>query len=125
MHFNPTKLICLCLAGTLGMAGCHNPSSSTPTTMPAPEANMKSGGPATMPVPSAAAAPAAKDMTHVLTKDEPYFTNDPGVSSTPAGSLKEGTKVLMVVPGAQYSQVITDTGLHVYTITDGLKPIGK
>ena len=125
MQLNRMQLINFCLAGAIGAAGCHGPSSATPTTMPAPEANMKSGGPATMPVPTAAAAPAAKDMTHVLTKDEPYFGSDPGASSTPAGSLKEGTKVLVLVPGAQYSQVITDTGLNVYTVTDGLKPIGK
>jgi len=39
--------------------------------------------------------------------------------------LKEGAKVLVIVPGAQYSQVVTDKGISAYTPTDGLKPIGK
>jgi len=98
--------------------------------MPVPETNMKSPGPATMPVapanpPPVAAAPAAKDMTHVLAKDEPYFTTEPTASASPAGMLKEGAKVLVIVPGAQYSQVVTDKGISAYTPTDGLKPIGK
>ncbi|HEX4794671.1 MAG TPA: hypothetical protein VH370_12800 [Humisphaera sp.] len=70
--------------------------------------------------------PAAKDLTHTLAKDEPYFTSEPsGPGAAPAGMLKSGTKVLMVIPGAMYSQVITDTGMSAYTMTDGLQPLGK
>lgn len=96
--------------------------------MPMPEGNMNTA-PATMPVPPAtqpaAAVPTPKGMTHVLMKDEPYFTSDPGASATPAGTLKQGAKVLVLIPGTQYSKVITDTGIDAYTVTDGLQPLGK
>ena len=69
--------------------------------------------------------PAAKDLTHVLTKDEPFFASEPAAGAPPAGTLKAGSKVLMVIPGAMYSQVITDTGMSAYTLTDGLKPWGS
>ena len=124
-------------------AGCHHdnpnsgsppPAADAPTTMPTPMGNMSMPGPTTMPVPSAnqttvvlpsAPAPAEKDLTHVLTKDEPFFINEPAAAATPAATLKEGSKVLVVIPGAQYSQVITDKGLTGYTMTEGLKPLGK
>ena len=124
-----------------GAAGCHggggsasssSPAATQPTTMPIPETNMRNTGPQTMPVAPAsapatpsAAAPAEKDMTHVLAKDEPYFTDSPGPSATPAGTLAAGSKVLVMVPGAEYTQVVTDKGVSAYTPTDGLKPIGK
>ena len=75
--------------------------------------------------PPVAAAPLAKDMTHVLEKDEPYYTTEPAASTTPTGTLAAGSKVLVIVPGAPYSQVVTDKGISAYTVTDGLKPIGK
>jgi hypothetical protein len=129
MRLSRLSLILACLAGGIyATVGCHTSSSETPlpTTMPAPETNMKTPGPTTMPVPSAAAPP-AKDMTHALTKDEPYFTVEPGGTSTPtpAGTLKAGSKVLVIIPGAPYSQVVTDTGISAYTMTEGLKPLGK
>ena len=129
MQLSRLSLILVCAAAGVACAtvGCHTASSEPPsaTTMPAPETNMKAAGPATMPVPSAA-APAAKDMTHVLTKDEPYFTAEPSsATATPAGTLKAGSKVLVIIPGAPYSQVVTDAGVSAYTMTDGLKPLGK
>ena len=69
--------------------------------------------------------PAAKDLTHVLTKDEPFFASEPTPGAAPSGTLKSGSKVLVLIPGAEYSQVITDTGVSAYTFTDGLKPLGK
>jgi hypothetical protein len=33
--------------------------------------------------------------------------------------------VLVLIPGATYSQVVSDTGVQAYTETDGLKPLGK
>jgi hypothetical protein len=91
---------------------------------------MKMPGPTTMSVAPAnpmpvAAPPAAKDMTHVLEKDQPYFTTAPTASATPAGTLPTGSKVLVMSPGAPYSQVVTDKGISAYTATDGLKPLGK
>jgi len=124
------KALVACGMAALGAVGCKSTNSSTATTMPAPEANMKMPGPTTMSVaaanpPPVAAAPAAKDMTHVLEKDEPYYTTEPTASATPAGTLATGSKVLVIVPGAPYSQVVTDKGISAYTVTDGLKPLGK
>jgi hypothetical protein len=131
------KLFALvCTVGAAGLAGCMHASPDSPppvpTTMPMPETNMKTPGPTTMAVPSAAAAaqppaaaPAAKDMTHSITKDQPYFTAMPGAGVAPAGMLKAGSKVLVIVPDASFSQVVTDMGISAYTSTDGLKPLGK
>src|SRR5579871_1958537 len=107
------KLAVVCLGG-LSVVGCKSMSSS-PTTMPAPEANMKMPGPTTMSVAPAnpmpvAAPPAAKDMTHVLEKDQPYYTMEPTASTPAAGTLSAGSKVLVMNPGVPYSQVVTDKG---------------
>ena len=143
MRSSTSSFAGLLLIGAVMAAGCHHdnpnsgsppPAADAPTTMPTPSGNMLMPGPTTMPVPSAkqttvtlpsAPAPAEKDLTHVLTKDEPFFVNEPATTATPAATLKEGSKVLVVIPGAQYSQVITDTGLTGYTMTQGLKPLGK
>jgi hypothetical protein len=96
--------------------------------MPMPETNMKTPGPTTMAVPEVTpppGAPAAKDLTHSITKDQPYYSSMPAAGATPAGTLKAGSKVLVLIPGADYSQVITDMGVTAYTSTDGLKPLGK
>lgn len=118
--------------GAVGLAGCmHGSTDSTPTTMPTtmpmPETNMRSPGPTTMAVPPAVAVPATvtKTMTHTLTKDQPYFTSMPAAGAAPAGIFKAGSKVLVLFPGADYSQVETDMGVTYYTPTDGLQPIGK
>ena len=83
-----------------------------------------------IPATTAPAAPAyppprPSTPTHVLTADEPYFSEPPAPGAKPAGTLKAGTKVLLVIPGATYSQVTTAEGMTVYTITDGLKPVGE
>lgn len=134
MQSKHTGLAAIVMITGAALVGCHS-SSSGPTTMSVPETNMQSAGPTTMPVPSAnqtevalpsTTPPAAKDLTHVLTKDEPLFINEPDSSSSkPVTTLKEGTKMLVVIPGATYSQVITDRGITGYTMTDGLKPLGK
>lgn len=124
----------VCTIGAAGLAGCHNTPSDVPTTMPAPVANMGAGGPTTLPVAPALptvvpATPAvvapAKVMTHELTKDQPYFPEMPAAGAAPAGTLRAGAKVLLLVPMADYSQVETDMGISYWTPTDGLKPLGK
>jgi hypothetical protein len=69
--------------------------------------------------------PPAKDLTHELAMDEPYFLDEPKAGEKPAGMLKKGSKVLVMIPGAEYSQVTTDTGISAYTPTEGLNPLGK
>jgi hypothetical protein len=115
--------------GALLLIGCH--SSSTPTAMDKP-----AGSPATQqsmpmvtadqgkpPLPPGPAKPDPKSMTHVLTKEEPYFESMPGADAKSIGKLTKGSKVLLMVPGSTYSKVLTDEGLEVYTVTDGLDPI--
>ena len=127
------------ILGGIVTVGCHKsgetaPDSPGPTTMTVPETNGPAVGPSTMPVPSAkqtevvlpaTTPPAAKDLTHALTKDEPFYLNEPGASPQPVGILKAGSKVLVLIPGATYSQVITDKGVSAYVPTDGLSPLGK
>jgi hypothetical protein len=116
----------LLVGSALVAAGCGSksapPAESMPATMPA--ATMPA---MVMPTPTVAMVkpPADKDLTHVLTKDEPYFSDMPSAGATPAGTLKEGSKVLVLIPGTDYSQVTTDKGVSAYTATDGLKPLGK
>ena len=122
------------MLGGMALVGCQTPATSTPTTMAVTGGQGAPVGPATMPVPSAnqteitlpsGPPPAAKDLTHVLSKDEPFFLNEPTADSKPVGMLKAGDKVLVVIPGATYSQVITSKGVSAYTVTDGLMPLGK
>jgi hypothetical protein len=125
MRSMKTSLSLLLLGGAVVAVGCASkpaPPEMAPATMPA--ATMPAA-PALAPVVTALKAPAEKDLTHVLTKDEPYFADMPAAGATPAGTLKEGSKVLVLIPGADYSQVTTDKGVSAYTATDGLKPLGK
>ncbi|HWE00931.1 MAG TPA: hypothetical protein VG326_00875 [Tepidisphaeraceae bacterium] len=129
--------LALIALGLFAVGGCHKAGDSPtvePTTMTAPPTNGMPAGPTTMAVPPAnqtevalpaAKPPAAKDLTHVLTKDEPYYLNEPGANPTAVGTLKAGSKVLVLIPGSPYSQVLTDTGISAYIMTDGLKPLGK
>jgi hypothetical protein len=103
----------------LSLVGCHKssppPDTIAPMTMtPAAEPSLTMGKP-----------PAAKDLTHELTKDQPLFASEPAAGAKPDGMAKAGSKVLVLIPGADYSQVVTDTGISAYTATDGLKPVGK
>ena len=101
------------------------PSTSTtpmasPTTRPA-------AGVATTSTPTAAAATPVpeKDMTHVLTKDEAFYGASPAQAKKPDGTLKAGTKVVVLMPRGSYSQVMTADGKRVYTSTAALKPVGS
>jgi hypothetical protein len=119
----PTSLA-VTLASAILAVGCG--SSTTPSTTPSatvmtpPSGSNQTAPPATEP---AAAMPGA---THVLTADEPYYTTDPGTGGqgmAPAGMLKAGTPVLVMVPGKTYCKIISNQGTSCYTLTSGLKPI--
>jgi hypothetical protein len=93
----------------------------TPATQPSP---VLIGGEGKPPVPPVALEkPPAASMTHVLTKDEPFYESMPGAGAKSLGELKTGTKVLLMVPGSKYSEVLTEDGATVYTVTDGIDPI--
>ena len=119
----------LCGAALL-LIGCHS-SSSTPTAMDKPMSSpttqpsmpMVTADQGKPPLPPAPTKPDPKSMTHVLTKEEPYYESMPGADAKSIGNLAKGSKVLLMVPGSTYSKVLTDEGLEVYTVTDGLDPI--
>jgi hypothetical protein len=129
--------LCLTALAALTLGGCHSGGDSAtvaPTATTVPPTNGAVNGPTTMPVPSAhqteialpaTTPPAAKDLTHVLSKDEPFYLNEPGANPVAVGTLTAGSKVLVVIPAAPYSQVITDKGVSAYVLTEGLKPLGK
>jgi hypothetical protein len=126
----------LIVLGAVAIGGCHKSEDSgamSPTTMTAPPTNGVTS-PTTLPVPPAGQTeialpavkpPATKDLTHVLIKDEPFYLNEPGATPVAVGTLKTGAKVLVLIPGFPYSQVMTETGITAYVMTEGLKPLGK
>ena len=90
-------------------------SPPAPTTPPADSAS----------APVAAPALTDKDMTHVVAKEEAYYTTMPAAGKPASGKLKAGTKVVVLMPRGGYSQVMTADGKRVYTSTAALKPVGS
>jgi hypothetical protein len=121
------KLATMALLAAATCTGCakdakdEKPTTATAMSAPTmPTPAMKTSTPA----PAVAAVP-DKDMTHVLTKDEPYFAATPAQATKADGTLKAGTKVVLVMPRGAYAQVMTADGKRVYTSTAGLSPVGK
>jgi hypothetical protein len=54
--------------------------------------------------PAAAAAVPEKDMTRVVTKDEPYYAMTPAQAKKADGTLKAGTNVVLMMPRGPYAQ---------------------
>ena len=117
------------------LAGCESNKSETAKALPS---DMKA--PATQPAvttmtPAKSATPASpapavtpvpeKDLTHVVSTDSPYYASSPAQGRPADGTLKAGTKVLVMMPRGPYSQVVTADGRRVYTTTAGLKPVGQ
>jgi hypothetical protein len=125
----------LIVAATVG--GCSSSKSepvatstnAAPTTQPMASSGTTAMAPvkATSTPAPAVAAPALgdKDMTHVVAKDEAYFSTMPMAGKKPDGMLKAGTKVVVMMPRGAYSQVMTADGKRVYTPTAALKPVGS
>jgi hypothetical protein len=88
---------------------------------PPPKSKMK---PMTMPATKPVAAMPAKMMTHFLAKDQPYYMAMPTAGAKPAGMLKAGTKVLLLIPGST-AQVETADAMTVYTPIDGVELIAR
>ena len=124
-----TKLAAVALLAGVTCVGCAKDekkdasvtmkTSSSPTMSPATQPAMA----------TTTAAPAMtvpeKDMTHVLTKDEAYYSTSPAQARNPDGTLKAGTKVLLLMPRGSYAQVMTADGKRVYTGMASLKPLGS
>ena len=131
-HVTTTTALTLTLAAA-AVTGCASKSES-PSSDASPGTMTTTGTtdtPTTMapttPAPAAAAeaAIAEKDMTHVVSKDESYFGSMPAAGKKPDGTLKAGTKVVVLMPRGGYSQVMTADGKRVYTTTAALKPVGS
>jgi hypothetical protein len=107
-------------------AGMTNLPPATPTTKPVapPEIAGRTGVtpavPATKPAEAAKPAP-PKDMTHVVTAEQPYFA---AMGGAPTGTLKKGTKVLLVIPG-EMAQVEMADGTQVYTKNEALETVAE
>ena len=135
--FNATTAFALTLAAAA--AGCSSeskteapasdtsPGTMTPTTKPVTTMAPAKSAPATpaAPAATATAAIAEKDMTHVVSDDEPYFASMPSPGKRSDGTLKAGTKVVVLMPRGGYSQVMTADGKRIYTTTAALKPVGS
>ena len=125
----------LAAAAALGSAtGCASKSES-PSSDAAPGATETTSAETTSAettsttmsptTPAAEATIAEKDMTHVVSQDEPFFASMPTSGKPASGTLKAGTKVVVLMPRGSYSQVMTADGKRVYTTTAALKPVGS
>lgn len=85
-----------------------------PAAKPAPAA--------VKPVTKGTPATPAKEMTHMLTAEQPYYMAMPAAGAKPAGMLPKGTKVLLLIPGS-WCQIETADGKTVYTKIDGVDVI--
>jgi hypothetical protein len=107
----------LCVAlGLSSLVGCSSDSKSPSSSAAPAKTEMKAESKAT-----ASPAIAEKDMTHVLTADAKLM-DGPAASGKSAATLKKGTKVVVLLPGA-FSQVTTSTGATGYVSRDVLDPI--
>jgi hypothetical protein len=112
------------VASAVLAAGCGGGAATTQPSMAAGSGTNMTP-PTTEPTTEPTAAPAMAGATHVLTQDEPYYVDVPNGGSVPAGVLKAGTPVLMMVPGTTYCKVLSNQGKGCYTLTAGLKPISN
>jgi hypothetical protein len=118
--------VALAVAGMMSAgAGCHSESPPGAETKATPAIASPTTRPAVTATTPAAPAIPDKDLTHVLAADEPYYATPPAQGKAADGTLKAGTKVLVVMPRGGYSQVMTPDGRRVYTSTAGLQPVGK
>lgn len=118
------------LAASLLITGCQSstpsaaassaaPATATPVGTSAPQASAQ-GRP---PLPAAPPKPPTASLTHMMTKDEPFYDSQPAADAKSLGTLSKGTKLLLLVPGMPYSKVLTEDGATLYVMTDGLDPI--
>ena len=105
-----------------GLGGCSDSEPITPSQS-TKEGTGLNKTPAGMEKPMPEPTPVAADLTHVLTKDSPYYKATPAQAKPADGTLKSGTKLLLLTPSGSYSQVWAENGVKAYVATDNLKPI--
>jgi hypothetical protein len=79
--------------------------------------------PAGMEKPTPEPTPTAADLTHVLTADAPYYKSSPAQGKPADGTLKSGTKLLLLMPAGSYSQVWAENGVKGYVSTASIQSI--
>lgn len=105
---------CLALGiSTFVLAGCSSGSSDEPKMA---KSEMKADASMSKP------AVAEKDMTHELAEDCVCGTEMGGPMN--AGTLKKGTKVMLMMPGSS-AQVMTADGKKVFVDGSKLRALGK
>jgi hypothetical protein len=95
------------------------------TDKPAPTPTPPIAAQATQPPPAPATLPPLKDMTHSFTKDTPYYAKKPDKDTPPDGTFKAGTKVIVLIPGAPYCQVLSQDGVTAYASIENLEPLSN
>jgi hypothetical protein len=111
-----TLSIALTAAAALATGGCESSSSSPAAQSTAAPAS------SVMPDMPVMAGVADKECSHVIMLDTPVYSGPPSQGMPPVGVVKAGTKVLSMVPGAQYTQCQIAGGKTVYIKTTMLQP---
>jgi hypothetical protein len=107
-------------------SGAPTPATPTATTInPKPQSPDAAAKDITKTPAAEMATMKYKDATHVLKTDSPYFTSMPSSDTKPDGKWKAGTQVLVLVPGAPYSEVKNAAGTDVYVPTTNLASLSK
>ena len=93
--------------------GC---SGDTPAPAPTPET------PATPQVEQPAEGPESATFSgHVLVADTEYYIDGPQQARPPDGTLKAGTKVMVIEDAGSYCRVRSQDGIVAFIATDAIK----
>ena len=110
-----TRLLLLVIAF---VAGC---SGSTPSPAPPPETPTS----APVPVEQPAEAPASGAFSgHALPADTEYYRDGPQQSRPPDGTLKAGTKVMVIEDAGSYCRIRSENGIVAFIAADAIRPPG-
>ena len=63
------------------------------------------------------------EFTHRITIDTEFYTGGPQQARPPDGTMKAGTKVILIREAGSYCQVQSEDGVEAYVTTGSLEPI--
>ena len=107
----PRRLLLLLVIAFV--AGCSN---DTPVPAPTPET------PATPQVEQPAEGPESATFSgHALAADTEYYLEGPQQSRPPDGTLKAGTKVMVIEDAGSYCRVRSEDGIVAFIAADAIK----
>jgi hypothetical protein len=123
MKIASTRSLALAFAGcALALAGCSSSDTSAPASASTPGGATNESAASPKKTMSMMMGCADKDATHVVVADTPVFVGPPGQGAVPVAMVKSGTKVLCMMPGAEYSKCMVADGKAVYIKTAMIKP---